>query len=57
MEQLTLPLDMLENRFTICTRCGDDIYLANKATPEEDIARWRRHVCKKPKLQLVRTQA
>lgn len=47
MEQLNLPLVPLENRFTVCARCGEEIYLADKATPEDDIARFKRHVCTK----------
>lgn len=57
MEQLMLPVRM-ENRFTICPRCREQIYLADVTTPEEDVAAVRRHICiKKWKLQLVGTRA
>lgn len=56
--QLQLPLVSTTIRYTICTRCGDEVYLADGTTPDEDFALWKRHVCThKWVLKLVRTRA
>lgn len=47
-----------EIRFTICPRCGDRITLAVLADPEDDVVRWKQHICtQRWRLALVRTRA